>query len=56
MPHYGKACLPSGLLLLSGFFVTDAADLVAAAENEGFKWLKTDQLENWAVLILKKIE
>ncbi|MFM7006718.1 MAG: 50S ribosomal protein L11 methyltransferase [Flavobacteriales bacterium] len=55
LPQYGAACAPNGLLLLSGFFVTDAPDLVAAAANEGFEWLRTDERENWAVVLLKKM-
>jgi ribosomal protein L11 methyltransferase len=55
LPNYSQAIASNGLLLLSGFFVTDAPDLVAAAAQVGFEWLKTDERENWAVVLLKKI-
>ncbi len=54
LPQYSEACAANGLLLLSGFFVTDAPDLVAAAANVGFDWIRTDERENWAVVLLKK--
>lgn len=55
LPAYSKALAPNGTLLLSGFFVTDAPDLIAAAANVGFEWIGTEARENWAVVLLKKI-
>lgn len=55
LPAYSKALAPYGTLLLSGFFVTDAPDLIAAAANVGFEWIGTEARENWAVVLLKKI-
>ena len=55
LPNYSQALSANGLLLLSGFFVTDAPDLVAASAINGFEWVKTAELENWAVVLLKKI-
>ncbi|MEY4287164.1 MAG: hypothetical protein RL511_1250 [Bacteroidota bacterium] len=54
LPAYSKALAPNGTLLLSGFFVTDAPDLIAAAANVGFEWIGTEARENWAVVLLKK--
>lgn len=54
LPKYAAVCAPNGSLLLSGFFVTDAPDLVAAAEKKGFEWIKTEARENWAVLLFNK--
>jgi ribosomal protein L11 methyltransferase len=56
LPNYSHAIASGGLLLLSGFFVTDAPDLVAAAAQVGFEWVRTDARENWAVVLLKKIQ
>ena len=56
LPNYSHAIASSGLLLLSGFFVTDTPDLVAAAAQVGFEWVRTDARENWAVVLLKKIQ
>ncbi len=54
LPVYGRVIANNGLLMLSGFFVTDAPDLIAAAEQVGFAWVRTDARENWAVVLLKK--
>ena len=56
IPVYSQFILNSGLLMLSGFFVTDAPDLIAAAAQVGFEWVRTDARENWAVVLLKKIQ
>jgi ribosomal protein L11 methyltransferase len=55
LPVYGRVIANNGLLMLSGFFVTDAPDLIAAAAQVGFTWVRTDARENWAVVLLKKI-
>ena len=55
LPVYGRVIAQHGLLMLSGFFVTDAPDLIAAAALVGFEWVRTDARENWAVVLLKKI-
>jgi ribosomal protein L11 methyltransferase len=55
LPIYGRVIAQDGLLMLSGFFVTDAPDLIAAAAQVGFEWVRTDARENWAVVLLKKI-
>ena len=55
LPVYGRVIAQHGLLMLSGFFVTDAPDLIAAAAEIGFEWVRTDARENWAVVLLKKL-
>ena len=55
LPNYSQVISANGLLVLSGFFVTDAPDLVAAAAVLGFEPIKTAELENWAVVLLKKL-
>jgi ribosomal protein L11 methyltransferase len=55
LPNYSKVIKSGGLLMLSGFFQTDAQDLRSAAAQVGFEWLRTDLRENWAVVLLKKI-
>lgn len=47
---YEAALTPNGLLLLSGFFTTDAPDLIAAATALGLQHQQTFDRENWAVL------
>jgi ribosomal protein L11 methylase PrmA len=42
--------LPNAVLLLSGFFTTDAPDLIAAAAQLGLQHQQTLDRENWAVL------
>ncbi|MEN9742477.1 MAG: hypothetical protein RLZZ65_282 [Bacteroidota bacterium] len=53
--QYAEVLKPGGLLLLSGFFVTDAPDLIAAAAAKQLQHQQTLDRENWAVLQFKKI-
>lgn len=54
LPQYSAALCQEGLLLLSGFFVTDVPDLQAAAVAVGFEPYGVFERENWAVLLFKK--
>lgn len=54
LPQYSAAMRTEGLLLLSGFFVTDVPDLQAAAAAVGFEPHGVFERENWAVLLFKK--
>lgn len=54
LPQYSAASAPGAVLLLSGFFVTDAPDLVAAAAAVGFQWVRTETRDNWAVVLFNK--
>lgn len=54
LPQYSAALCQEGLLLLSGFFVTDVPDLQAAAAAVGFEPHGVFERENWAVLLFKK--
>lgn len=54
LPQYSAAMRTEGLLLLSGFFVTDVPDLQAAAATVGFEPHGVFERENWAVLLFKK--
>jgi ribosomal protein L11 methyltransferase len=47
---YAAVMLPNAVLLLSGFFTTDAPDLIAAAAQFGLQHQQTLDRENWAVL------
>jgi ribosomal protein L11 methyltransferase len=49
---YKKFLVPSGLLLLSGFFTEDISDLLAEAARYNLHELKRDERENWAALVL----
>lgn len=53
--QYAEVLKPNGLLLLSGFFVTDAPDLISAAAAHQLQHQQTLDRENWAVLQFKKI-
>jgi len=55
LPIYHGAMEPQGILLLSGFFVTDAAEMIELGEELGFEHLETVEKETWAaVKLLKK--
>ncbi|MGC4033951.1 MAG: 50S ribosomal protein L11 methyltransferase [Tepidisphaeraceae bacterium] len=51
---YASLLTPGGLLLLSGFYVSDIADLVAEAGQYNLTPQVQDDRENWACLLLKK--
>lgn len=54
MSQLSPLLMPSGYLLLSGFFEHDAADLITSAEQHGFKFESIYTEENWAVVTLTK--
>lgn len=57
LPAYAEALLPGGVLLLSGFFVSDAAELIEAAAKNGFQHTHTAEKETWAALqLIKQIQ
>jgi ribosomal protein L11 methyltransferase len=51
---YASYLAPSGVLLLSGFYTNDIADLNAEAIRYGLKEEKRDEKEGWASLLLRK--
>lgn len=51
---YASYLAPSGVLLLSGFYTSDIADLNAKAVQHGLKEEKRDEKEGWASLLLRK--
>lgn len=55
LPIYHGAMESQGILLLSGFFVTDAAEMIELGQELGFEHLETVEKETWAaVKLLKK--
>ncbi|MDH4473289.1 MAG: 50S ribosomal protein L11 methyltransferase [Fluviicola sp.] len=54
LPIYHGALVQKGILLLSGFFVTDAAEMIALGEELGFEHLETLEKETWAAVKLIK--
>jgi ribosomal protein L11 methyltransferase len=50
LPHYSERSKRLGELYLSGFFVSDVAELIAAAEKEGYHHSATYNKDEWAVL------
>ena len=51
---YASYLAPSGVLLLSGFYTNDIADLNAEAFRYGLREEKRDEREGWASLLLGK--
>jgi ribosomal protein L11 methyltransferase len=51
---YASYLAPSGILLLSGFYTNDIADLNAEAIKYGLNEEKRDEKEGWASLLLRK--
>lgn len=54
LPQYARSILPSGNLLLSGFFDSDTDELIRAAESLGFVLLNKKTRNNWALIHLTK--
>jgi len=52
LPHYYEALSGGGLLLLSGFFVSDVPELTELAGQLGFGHVQTLEKETWAALKL----
>lgn len=55
LPFYAKALSTGGELLLSGFFVSDADELIEAGKAVGFAHAETVEKETWAALRLRKV-
>ncbi len=54
MHQYAKSLNKGGDILLSGFFITDADDIIAYGTNIGLTELNRNSKNNWCMLHLKK--
>jgi len=54
LPYYAEKLTKGGILLLSGFFTTDAMELQLFAKNYNFNLIAEESLETWALLKLIK--
>ncbi len=52
--RYAKHLLPAGSLLISGFFESDCAEIIAEAANHGLKHNHTEVKNEWATLSFVK--
>jgi|TARA_B110000495_G_C22991216_1_gene583707 ribosomal protein L11 methyltransferase len=52
---YSSCLTIGGKLLLSGFFTTDVAELRNEASDNGLKFVKVEEKNNWAMLMLEKL-
>jgi ribosomal protein L11 methyltransferase len=52
---YSSCLTIGGKLLLSGFFTTDVDELRNEASENGLKFVKTEEKNNWAMLMLEKL-
>lgn len=55
MSEYAAHLKSSGTLVLSGFYVSDADDLVAAARPFGFSETRREEREGWCALVLTRL-
>lgn len=55
IPTYASITPTGGELYLSGFFESDASEMIAFAENYGYKHNSTLNKETWAMVQLKKM-
>jgi len=56
MAEYARRIRPGGQLVLSGFYLNDADDLVKAAQPFGFSEQRREVRENWCALVLRKAD
>lgn len=54
MAQYAAYLNPGGHLLLSGFYEKDIPDLMEEAQRYSLEFVRSDERENWAALLLKK--
>ena len=54
MASYAKMLLPGGRLIISGFFETDADELILVAEENGLLHSGSLSRETWAALTFDK--
>jgi ribosomal protein L11 methyltransferase len=54
MAQYAAYLSPGGHLLLSGFYEKDIPDLMEEAQRYSLEYVRADERENWAALLLKK--
>ena len=54
IPTYVTHLKPGGLLLVSGFYETDAPDIQAKAEEVGLAWVDYLTRNQWASIVFKK--
>jgi ribosomal protein L11 methyltransferase len=52
---YSNSLKIGGKLLLSGFFTTDVDELRNVASDNGLKFVKMEEKNNWAMLMLEKL-
>jgi len=55
MSVYSRCLTIGGKLLLSGFFTTDVDELRNEASDNGLKFVKMEEKNNWAMLVLEKL-
>lgn len=55
IPLYLKCLQSNGLLVLSGFFVTDGDELRAWCQSLGLECIESAEEENWAMLVFRKV-
>jgi ribosomal protein L11 methyltransferase len=52
--QYAAYLKTGGLLLLSGFYEKDIPDLMEEAQRYSFEYVRSDERETWAALLLTK--
>ena|SRR5271154_1048623 len=55
LKEYSRYLSPAGKILLSGFYVDDAEDLIKEALRYGLNVERRDERESWASLLLQKV-
>ena len=53
LPRFAKAVKPKGMMILSGFYLSDVPVLTEAAVQHGFSLIKQESEEEWAMLLFE---
>ena len=52
--HYAKSLSDGGVLIMSGFYLSDVADIKMECEKYGLTYQKTEQRDKWCAVVCSK--
>ena len=56
IPRYAQHLTPNGWLMVSGFYETDAPDIIAKAESAGLTFQRMNTRNQWAMVVFEKVD
>lgn len=55
IPRYAQHLMPDGWLVVSGFYETDAPDIIAKAESSGLTFQRINTRNQWTMVVFQKV-